>query len=160
MADVLLRDIQIGDAGWIIERHARLYAEEEGYDATFEALVAEILADFIRTHNPAVERGWIAERDGLRLGSIFCVRVDAEVAKLRLFLVEPAARGTGLGRKLLEACLTYAREKGYRRMVLWTHASHQAACALYAAYGFRMTEETPTFAFGQEVIDQIWQIDL
>ena len=160
MAEVSLRDIKIGDAGWIIERHGRLYAEEEGYDATFEALVAEILADFIRTHDPACERGWIAERDGERLGSIFCVRVDAEVAKLRLFLVEPAARGTGLGRQLLEACLAYARAKGYRRMVLWTHASHKAACALYAAYGFRMTEETPTFDFGQEVIDQIWQIAL
>lgn len=158
--EIMLRDLAIGDAGWIISRHATLYAEEEGYDATFEALVAEILAGYIRGHDPARERAWVAVRGKERLGCIFCVRGDDETAKLRLFLVEPAARGTGLGRRLLRECLSYARARGYGRMVLWTHASHRAACALYAAHGFRMVDETPTQGFGQDVIDQTWEISL
>ncbi|MDE3239463.1 MAG: GNAT family N-acetyltransferase [Paracoccaceae bacterium] len=157
---IVLRDLAIGDAGWIISRHACLYAREEGYDATFEALVAEILAAYIRSHDPDRERAWIAWRAGARIGSIFCVRQDEDTAKLRLFLVEPAARGTGLGKRLLRECLAFARATGYRRMVLWTHASHRAACALYAAHGFRLTSETPAVDFGQAVIDQTWEIDL
>lgn len=158
--EIELTDLRTGDAGWVIARHAELYAAEEGYDARFEALVAEIVAGYLRDHDPEWERAWIARQGGRRLGSIFCVRVDDETAKLRLFLVEPAARGTGLGRRLLLACMDYARARGYRRMVLWTHASHRAACALYAAHGWRMVEEVPVQAFGQEVIDQTWEIAL
>ena len=157
---ITLSDLGIGDAGWIIARHAELYAAEEGYDATFEALVAEILATYIRHHDPACERAWIARRGAERLGCIFCVRVDDEVGKLRLFLVEPAARGTGLGKRLLRECMAWAKAQGYRRMVLWTHASHRAAIALYAAHGFVMTSETALHDFGQDVIDQTWEIAL
>ncbi|MFC2968619.1 GNAT family N-acetyltransferase [Acidimangrovimonas pyrenivorans] len=158
--EVVLRDLRPGDAGWIIGQHGELYARDEGYDATFEALVAEILAGFLRDHDPECERGWIAERDGQRLGSIFVVRADAETAKLRLVLLRPEARGTGLGRRMLDTAMGWARARGYKRMVLWTHASHEAACALYRKAGFVMTSETPAHDFGQDVLDQTWEIAL
>ncbi len=160
MGDVILRDLEIGDAGWLIEQHGLLYARDEGFDRTFEALVAEILADFIRNHDPACERGWIAEQDGTRLGSIFCVRLDDETAKLRLFLITPGARGKGLGHRLLTACMAYARSKGYKRMQLWTHESHRAACALYAGHGWRLTSSRPVHSFGVDLVEQAWEIDL
>lgn len=160
MPEITLRDLRIGDAGWIIARHGELYAAEEGFDASFEALVAEIMADFIRNHDPACERGWIAEQDGVRLGCIFCVRQSDTTAKLRLFLIEPAARGQGLGHRLLETCMSYARQCGYRRMVLWTHESHRAACALYAAHGFELTRSEPVESFGVPLVTQTWEIDL
>lgn len=126
--DVTFRDLEIGDAGWLIERHAVLYAESDGFDASFEALVAEILADFIRNRDPASERAFIAVAGGRRVGSVFCVRSgEAGVAKLKLFLIEPEWRGRGLGRRLLDACLGFAREAGYERLRLWTHESHRAA---------------------------------
>ena len=155
-----LRRLQPGDAGWVIARHAELYALEEGYDASFEVLVAGILAEFLQGHDPEREAGWIAWQDGLRQGSIFCVRQSDEVAKLRLFLLEPRARGRGLGRQMLDHCLDFARARGYRRIVLWTHASHRAACALYQARGFVMQQESPAQAFGQDVIDQTWAMEL
>ncbi len=140
--DVILRGLQPGDIGWLIMKHAELYARDEGFDDSFEPLVAEILVNFHREHDAATERGWIAERNGERLGSIFCVQGDAEgVAKLRLFLLVPEARGLGLGHRLIRECLTFARDAGYRSMRLWTHASHEAACALYEKHGFSMTEE-------------------
>lgn len=158
--EIALRDLGPGDAGWIVSRHGALYAADEGYDMSFEALVAEILASYIRDRDPARERAWIAERDGDRLGCIFCVKADEATAKLRLFLVEPEARGTGLGKRLLRECMDYARAQGYRRMVLWTHASHRTACALYAAAGWRLVAETPARAFGQDVVDQTWEVRL
>ena len=159
--DVILRDLRPGDAGWLIMRHAELYARDEGFDQTFEPLVAEILAAFLRNHDPAKERGWIAERAGQRLGSIFCVESGVEgLAKLRLFLVEPEARGTGLGPRLLQTCLDWARDRGYTRLTLWTHESHRAACALYARHGFRVTESKPVRNFGQDLVEQSWEIDL
>lgn len=157
---IVLDDLKIGDAGWIIARHAEIYAAEEGYDITFEGLVAGILSDFLRTRDPARERAFIARRGQDRLGCVFCVRQSDEVAKLRLFLVEPAARGTGLGHRLLEACMDFARRAGYRHMVLWTHESHRAACALYRRSGWRMVSSAPAHDFGQDVIDQHWEIDL
>ncbi|MYM56422.1 GNAT family N-acetyltransferase [Thalassovita mangrovi] len=160
MSDVILRDLQIGDAGWLIEQHAVLYARDEGFDESFEALVAEILANYIRNHDPACERAWIAEQDGQRLGSVFCVRQDDETAKLRLFLLVPAARGMGLGQRLLSACMDYARAKGYRRMVLWTHESHAAACALYARNGWTLTRSEPVHSFGTDLVEQSWEIAL
>ena len=160
-AGLRLRDLQPGDAGWIVSRHGELYARDEGYDASFEALVAEILAAFLRDHDPARERGWIAEGPaGERLGSIFCVAEDAgrpEVAKLRLFLVEPAARGSGLAQHMLGTCMEFARATGYRHMRLWTHESHRAAGRLYARNGFTLTASVPTRAFGQDVVDQTWE---
>jgi len=160
MTEIELRNLAIGDAGWLIEQHARLYAQDEGFDASFEALVAEILADYICNHDPACERAWIAERGGVRLGSIFCVRLDAETAKLRLFLTVPEARGTGLGRCLLRACMGYAKAKGYSRMRLWTHKSHAAACALYRSEGWQLGEEKEVVSFGVPLVEQAWEIDL
>lgn len=120
-SDVTFRDLQIGDAGWLIQQHAELYAANDGFDETFEALVAEILAAYIRDHDPACERAWIAQRGEARLGSIFCVKGDAPgVAKLRLFLLMPQARGLGLGHRMLTLCTGYARDRGYRKLVLWT----------------------------------------
>lgn len=155
---VVLRDLETGDIGWLIERHGALYARDEGFDARFEHLVAEILVDYARTRDPATERAFIAEADGVRLGSIFCVRSgEAGVAKLRLFLLVPEARGIGLGRRLLDACLGFAREAGYERIRLWTHESHRAACALYARNGFALTASKPVRSFGVDLVEQSWE---
>jgi len=154
--EVVLRDLQPGDAGWLVEQHARLYFRDEGFDHTFEALVAEILADFLRNRDGAVDRGWIAARGSVRRGSIFCVRQDAETAKLRLFLLLPQARGIGLGRRMLDACMAHARATGHRRMQLWTHESHRAACALYRRSGWQPGASVPRRSFGQDVVEQHW----
>ena len=124
---------------------------------TFEALVAEILGAFIRGHDPERERAWIAWQRGERLGSVFVVDAGGGTAKLRLFLLVPEARGRGLGRLLLRTCLDWSRERGYARMRLWTHESHRAACALYAAEGFALVESRPTRSFGCDVIEQEWE---
>lgn len=161
MADEIeLRDLVPGDAGWVISRHGALYAAEAGFDASFEALVAEIAADFLRRRDPVCERGWIAWKGGRRVGCVFCVKVSDDVAKLRLFLLEPDMRGRGLGRLLLTAVLDFARSKGYRQLTLWTHESHRAACALYAAAGFTLTASKPVHNYGCDLIEQEWQIAL
>jgi GNAT superfamily N-acetyltransferase len=163
LGPIELRNLAPGDAGWIIERHAVLYAKDEGFDATFESLVAEILAAFLRAHDPSRERGWIAARGENRLGSIFCVGEDTtlpHVAKLRLFLVEPAARGTGLAQLMLDQCLKFARKAGYTEIRLWTHESHRAAGRLYARNGFALTSSEPTRSFGQDLVTQIWERSL
>ena len=149
------------DAQWLIDRHAELYALEEGYDASFQQLVAQIIAEFLEGHDPACERGWVAILDGKRVGSIFCVKdtkdESGQTAKLRLFLLEPTARGTGLSNLLIETCLKFARETGYRHMRLWTHASHVAACRLYEKYGFSCSHSWTEHTFGQDVVSQIWE---
>ena len=160
MNGILLRDFTADDADWVIARHAALYAAEEGYDATFKTLVAEIVAGFLRAHDPAREQGWIAVRGGSRLGSIFVVRDEDIVAKLRLVLLEPEARGTGLARHMLDTAMGFAHVAGYTKMRLWTHESHTAAGRLYARAGFRLMSSTPARAFGQDVVDQIWECDL
>ncbi|MEL6644077.1 MAG: helix-turn-helix domain-containing GNAT family N-acetyltransferase [Pseudomonadota bacterium] len=159
--DVVLRDIAIGDAGWLIQCHGEAYAASDGFDATFETLVAEILVDFLRNRDPACERAFIAEVRGRRLGSVFCVRSETPgLAKLRLFYLVPEARRLGLGRRMLEACLRFARDAGYARMALWTHESHRAACALYEASGFVLTGSKPTRSFGVDVVEQQYDITL
>ncbi|WP_309668290.1 helix-turn-helix domain-containing GNAT family N-acetyltransferase [Tabrizicola sp.] len=158
--EIALRDLAPGDAGWIIERHGALYAEDEGFDVTFEALVAEILGAFLRQHDPARERGWIAARATLRLGSIFVVAEAPKVAKLRLFLVERSERGTGLAQQMLETALDFARGAGFTSIRLWTHESHRAAGRLYARNGFRLTEAHPVQSFGQDMVTQAWERDL
>ena len=157
---VELRDLAIGDAGWLIARHAEIYADEEGFDISFEALVAEVLAKFIRGRDPLRERAFIAWKDGRRVGSIFCVKLTDDIAKIRLFFLEPDMRGQGIGHELLDACMAYAREKGYRRMELWTHESHRAAGALYRSAGFTLVTSHPTRSFGQDVVEQEWEIVL
>jgi len=157
--DAVLRDLVTGDAGWIIARHGELYAAEHGFDASFEPLVARILADYLETRDPARERAWVAEVAGLRLGTIFCVKWDAPgIAKLRLFWLEPSARGQGLAPRMLEACLGFARDAGYRGMRLWTHESHAAAGRLYARYGFTLTGSKAVNSFGQPLVEQAWKI--
>lgn len=160
-SSVVLRDIAIGDAGWLIQQHAERYAEDEGFDSSFEPLVAEILAAFLRKHDPATERAFIAAAGATRLGSIFCVQSgEPGVAKLRLFYMSPDARGLGLGQRLLDACLSFARTAGYRRMRLWTHESHRAACALYKKNGFSCVASEPVHSFGVDLVEQTWEIDL
>lgn len=158
MTEVVLRDLETGDAGWIVQRHGALYAEHDGFDATFEPLVAEILMEYIRSRDPRRERAWIALADGKRVGSVFCVAGDGGWAKLRLFLVEPDMRGTGLAQRMLTACLDYAKARGYPGLRLWTHASHAAACALYRKNGLACVASKPVQSFGQALIEQTWEI--
>lgn len=155
----VIRTLRPGDPGWIIGTHGALYARDEGYDQSFEALVARIMADYLDRADPR-ECAWIAESGGQRLGTISCMAEDADTARLRLFILLPEARGMGLGQRLHDTCLNFARHAGYRRMVLWTHESHVAACALYARNGWRPVRSTPATAYGQDVVDQDWEITL
>ena len=163
-APVTLRAPRAGDMGWVVEQHGALYAQEYGWNSEFEALVAEIVAGMIRAHDPAWEAGWIAERTTPggteRLGSAFVVRKAEGVAQLRLVLVAPAARGLGLGARLTDTCLAFARAKGYRKMVLWTNANLLAARALYARRGFRMTASEPYHGYGHDLVSETWELDL
>ncbi|QYK43180.1 MAG: bifunctional helix-turn-helix transcriptional regulator/GNAT family N-acetyltransferase [Paracoccaceae bacterium] len=155
-----LADLRPGDAGWVIARHAVLYAEDEGYDASFEGLVADIVARFLNSHDPSRERGWIAWRGGVRVGAIFCMAEgadEADCARLRLFFVEHSERGTGLAQRMIEECLRFARGAGYARMRLWTHESHRAAGRLYDRNGFGLVSSAAAHAFGQDVVEQVWE---
>ena len=156
----ILRDPEPGDLGWIAHRQARLYTEEYGWDWTYEGLVAEILGQFVKTFDPAKERCWVAERDGGIVGSVFVVKQDEATAKLRLLYVEPSARGLGLGRRLVDECLRFARSKGYRRIVLWTNDVLVSARRIYEAAGFTLVESEPHHSFGKDLVGQIWARDL
>ncbi|WP_249200712.1 GNAT family N-acetyltransferase [Thetidibacter halocola] len=155
-----IRHLAPGDIDWLVEQHGTHYAREEGFDPSFGALVHDILLAFDADHDPTCERAFIAWDGGQRLGSIFCVRLDDETAKLRLFFLTPEARGKGLGKRLLAECMGFARDAGYRRMTLWTHESHRAACVLYASAGWRLVRSKPVHNFGVDLIEQEWDIDL
>jgi DNA-binding MarR family transcriptional regulator/N-acetylglutamate synthase-like GNAT family acetyltransferase len=155
-----LRAPEPGDIGWVIERHAALYAAEYGFDATFEALVAQIAGGFLAAHDPERERCWIAERSGVRLGSVFLMRQSETVGKLRLLLVEPAARGLGIGRALVQTCIAGARVAGYRELTLWTNDVLVTARAIYVAAGFRLVDSKPYDDFGPQYNSETWSLDL
>ncbi len=163
-----LRPHRAGDIGWIVSRHGALYAQEYGFDGRFEAMVARIGADFLERFDPAREACWIAERDGVSVGSVALVQARDEAsgaivpgtAQLRLLLVEPAARGLRLGERLVAECERFARERGYRRIVLWTNPDLVAARGIYRKAGYRLTGSEAQHRFGQAVVDETWELDL
>lgn len=159
---VVLRPPEPGDLGWVIERHGSRYASEYGWDATFEALVARIVADFAEHRDPRREAAWIAELDGARVGCVFCTtNPDAEdTAQLRLLLVEPSARGAGVGTRLVEECLRFAGRSGYRRITLWTNDVLLAARRSYQRAGFRCDRREPHHSFGCDLVGEYWSRDL
>jgi len=157
---VLLRPPRAGDLGWVVELHGRLYAEEYGWDASFEALIARIVADFAEKQDPAHEAGWIAEVDGRRAGCVFCFRADDETAQLRILLVDPDARGLGIGTRLVDECLRFAKQAGYRRMKLWTNDVLADARRVYERAGFELVEQSEHRSFGKDLVGQTWSRDL
>jgi DNA-binding MarR family transcriptional regulator/GNAT superfamily N-acetyltransferase len=157
---IVLRAHRPGDMGWVVHAHGRLYFDERGWDERFEALVADITAAFIKTFDPKRERCWIAEMDGEPVGSVFVVKESKTVAKLRLLLVEPKARGRGLGHRLVEECIAFARAQGYRKLVLWTQSNLVAARRIYQACGFALKKKERHQTFGVKLLGEYWEIAL
>lgn len=156
----LLRPHEPGDMGWIVYRQALLYAEEYGWDNTYEALAAEIVARFIKNFDPKRERCWIAEKDGKRVGGVFVAKESDEVAKLRLLHVESEARGLGIGKRLVEECIRFSRKAGYRKITLWTQSILLAARHIYDQVGFRLVREEKHRSFGKDLTAETWELDL
>ncbi|MDA9437231.1 bifunctional helix-turn-helix transcriptional regulator/GNAT family N-acetyltransferase [Bradyrhizobium sp. CCBAU 51627] len=159
-ASVVLRSHRVGDMGWVVSKQAAAYAADYNWDISYEALVAEICAQFIKTYDAAREHCWIAEVGGEPVGSIFLVKATDEIAKLRLLQVEKKARGLGVGRALVQQCIQGARERGYKRMTLWTQSILIAARGIYKAAGFELVATKPHHSFGQDLIGETWEMDL
>ncbi len=158
--EITLRGHRPGDMGWVVERHGVLYQREYGWGALFEALVADIVAKFLRDFDPKREHCWIAERGGERVGSVFIVKEGRHTAKLRLLLIEPEARGEGLGKRLVQQCIDFSRRMGYRKLVLWTHDNLTAARVIYEKLGFRLVKSEPHRQFGVPVVGEYWELKL
>jgi DNA-binding MarR family transcriptional regulator/GNAT superfamily N-acetyltransferase len=156
----LLRQHEPGDLGWIVHRQAILYTQEYGWDGTYEALAAEIVAQFIKNYDPRRERCWIAERDGARVGGVFVAKASEEVAKLRLLHVEAEARGLGIGKRLVEECVRFARQTGYRKITLWTQSNLQAARHIYEQVAFRVVHQEQHHSFGKDLTAETWELVL
>lgn len=154
---VVLREPGPGDLGWVVARHGSVYAAEYGWNAEFEGLVARIVADYAAAHDPRREAAWIAELDGEPVGCVFCVARDDTTAQLRILLVDPAARGLGIGARLVAECLRFATAAGYESMMLWTNDVLTSARRIYEAAGFRLVEEEPHHSFGQDLVGQVWE---
>jgi DNA-binding MarR family transcriptional regulator/GNAT superfamily N-acetyltransferase len=159
-AAFVLRSHRVGDMGWVISRQGAAYAADYGWDISYEALVAEICAQFIKNYDAAREHCWIAELGGEPVGSIFLVKATNEIAKLRLLQVEKKARGLGVGRALVEQCIRGARERGYRRMTLWTQSILVAARGIYQSAGFKLVKEEKHHSFGADLVGETWELDL
>jgi DNA-binding MarR family transcriptional regulator/GNAT superfamily N-acetyltransferase len=155
--EVTLRTHRPGDMGWIVQQHGALYAREFGWDISFEGLCAEIVAQFLKEFDPARERCWIAEIDGRQVGSVFLVKQSDDVAKIRLLLIDPAGRGLGIGKRLVDECIAFARECGYRKITLWTQSMLLAARGIYQNAGFVQTATDPHHSFGQDLIGETWE---
>jgi GNAT superfamily N-acetyltransferase len=155
-----LREPRPGDYGWVVQAHGAMYAREFGYDASFEGLVAGIVSGYLAKRDPKRERAWIADLGGAPVGSVFCVRQSATVAKLRLLILDAKARGHGAGRRLVSACIRYARARGYRKLVLWTQADLYAARAIYVKTGFRLVKTEPHRSFGKRLVGEYWELRL
>lgn len=160
VAAITLRAHRVGDIGWIAHRQGLFYAQEYGWDQTFEALVAEIAARFVREFDATCERCWIAEQGGHTVGSVFVVRKSARVAQLRLLYVEPSARGQGIGQRLVDECVRFARAKGYKTLTLWTNDVLVAARHLYEAAGFVLVKQERHRSFGKSMVGQHWDLKL
>ena len=156
----ILRHHRPGDMGWVVQSHGALYASEYGFDASFEALVAEIAAKFLTSFDASRERCWIAELDGVQVGSVFLVKHNDDVAKLRLLLVDPAGRGHGLGQRLVAECIAFAKATGYRKITLWTQSNLVAARGIYQHAGFKLVATEPHRSFGQSLIGETWEREL
>jgi DNA-binding MarR family transcriptional regulator/GNAT superfamily N-acetyltransferase len=157
---IVLRAHRSDDLGWVLARHAALYAKEHGWGSQFKLLVADIIADFLRGHDPEREACWIAEHDGAPAGTVMLVDAGDGIAKLRLLLVEPRARGLGIGRALVEECVRFARAAGYRKITLWTQSILTDARTIYARAGFVRTEEKPHRSFGVDLVGETWELEL
>lgn len=157
---VVLRAPRPGDLGWIVERHGALYAREYGWNEEFEGLVARIIGDFVAKRDPRREAAWIAEADGERVGCVLCVEKNESTAQLRLLLVEPTARGLGIGRKLVDECIRFARDQRYKKIVLWTNDVLGSARRIYEAAGFELIESGKHRSFGHDLVEQTWQLAL
>jgi DNA-binding MarR family transcriptional regulator/GNAT superfamily N-acetyltransferase len=157
---VTVRGLDSGDLGWVVQRHGEIYRDEYGWDISFEALIAEIVATYVANHRPGREMAWIADVDGSRAGCVFCCQRDADTAQLRILIVEPTARGLGIGRRLVGECIDFARGAGYRTIMLWTNDVLVSARRIYEAAGFRLVDEEPHHSFGHDLVGQNWELAL